>query len=393
MRKEVSAMSRLVYLDHAATSYPKPPSVADAMNHCVKHNGGNPGRGSHQLAMAAAGEIYACREAAASLFGAEPDRVIFTLNTTHALNLAIKGLVGRGKGGGGGFHVLCSDMEHNAVYRPLYRLAAEGIIDLDTFDTFPQAPVRTEDRILRSLSAQIRPDTRLVVCAHASNICSAVLPVKRIGELCRRRGISLVVDAAQSAGAYELDVDRMGITALCLPGHKGLLGPQGTGMLILGRGVALDTLMEGGNGLQSLSGEMGEDSPERYEAGTLQTPAIAGLRAGLDFVRSVGVETIREHELSLGRQLRDGLLTMPRVKVYAPHRAGAVTLFSVEGYTSEEVGRHLDTEGICVRAGFHCSALGHRTLKTPEDGAIRASLGWFSRERDVEAVLRTVGRM
>ena len=345
------------------------------------------------MAMGAAGEIYACREAAASLFGAEPERVIFTLNTTHALNLAIKGPVGQGKRDGGGFHVLCSDMEHNAVYRPLYRLAAEGIIDLDTFDTFPAAPVRTEDMILRSISAKIRPDTRLVVCAHASNICSAVLPVERIGALCRRRGIAFVVDAAQSAGAYDLDVDRMGITALCLPGHKGLLGPQGTGMLILGKGVVLDTLMEGGNGLESLSGEMGEDSPERYEAGTLQTPAIAGLRAGLDYVRSVGVEAIQAHELELGRRLREGLMALPRVKVYAPHRIGAVTLFSVEGYTSEEVGRLLDREGICVRAGFHCSALGHRTLGTPEDGAVRASLGWFSRERDVEALLRAVGRL
>lgn len=384
---------KLVYLDHAATSCPKPPAVLTAVTDCMKYRGGNPGRGSHKLAMEAAGEIYACREAASSLFGTEPQRVIFTLNTTHALNLAIKGLAGRGKGEGGGFHVLCSDMEHNAVYRPLYRLAAEGIIDLDTFDTFPAAPVRTEDMILRSVSAKIRPDTRLVVCAHASNICSAVLPVERIGALCRRRGIAFVVDAAQSAGAYDLDVDRMGITALCLPGHKGLLGPQGTGMLILGKGVVLDTLMEGGNGVDSLRGEMGEDSPERYEAGTLQTPAIAGLRAGLDYVRSVGVETIQAHELELGRRLREGLMALPRVKVYAPHRIGAVTLFSVEGYTSEEVGRLLDGEGICVRAGFHCSALGHRTLGTPEDGAVRASLGWFSRERDVEALLRAVGRM
>lgn len=384
---------KLVYLDHAATSCPKPPAVLTAVTDCMKYRGGNPGRGSHKLAMEAAGEIYACREAASSLFRTEPQRVIFTLNTTHALNLAIKGLAGRGKGEGGRFHVLCSDMEHNAVYRPLYRLAAEGIIDLDTFDTFPAAPVRTEDMILRSISAKIRPDTRLVVCAHASNICSAVLPVERIGELCRRRGIAFVVDAAQSAGAYDLDVDRMGITALCLPGHKGLLGPQGTGMLILGKGVVLDTLMEGGNGLESLSGEMGEDSPERYEAGTLQTPAIAGLRAGLDYVRSVGVEAIQAHELELGRRLREGLMALPRVKIYAPHRVGAVTLFSVEGYTSEEVGRLLDGEGICVRAGFHCSALGHRTLGTPEDGAVRVSLGWFSRKRDVEALLRAVGML
>lgn len=386
-------MSKLVYLDHAATSYPKPTSVVAAMNHCLKRGGGNPGRGSHRLALEAAREIYACREVAAKVFGAEPERVVFTLNTTHALNLAIKGLTGRGKGDGGGFHALCSDMEHNAVFRPLYRLATEGIIDLDIFDTFPAAPVRTEDMILRSISSKIRPDTRMVVCAHASNICSAVLPIERIGELCRRRGLYLVVDAAQSAGAYDLDVDRMGITALCLPGHKGLMGPQGTGMLILGKGVTLDTLMEGGNGMDSLRGEMGEDTPERYEAGTLQTPAIAGLRAGLELVRSVGIDAIREHELELGLRLREGLMTLPRVKVYAPHRVGAVTLFSVEGYTSEEVGRLLDSEGICVRTGFHCSALGHRTLKTPEGGAVRASVGWFSRERDVEELLRVMGAL
>lgn len=385
--------NRLVYLDHAATSHPKPPAVLTAVTDCVKYRGGNPGRGSHRLAMEAAGEIYACRETAARMFGAEPQRVIFTLNTTHALNLAIKGLVGRGKEDGGGFHVLCSDMEHNAVYRPLYRLAAEGIIDLDTFETFPAAPVRTEDMILRSVSAKMRPDTRLVVCAHASNICSAILPIQRIGELCRRRGVALVVDAAQSAGAYDPDVDGMGITALCLPGHKGLLGPQGTGMMILGQGVTLDTLMEGGNGVDSLRGEMSEEAPERYEAGTLQTPAIAGLRAGMEFVESVGTASIRERERRLGVKLRDGLLEIPKVTVYAPHREGGVVLFSVAGYASEEVGRILSDEGICVRAGFHCSAPGHRTLGTPVDGAVRASLGWNSRERDAEALLRVIGKL
>lgn len=380
-----------IYLDHAATSHPKPPSVIAAVTDCMRYSGGNPGRGSHRLALEAAREIYACREVAARMFGAEADRVIFTLNTTHALNLAIKGLVG--EMGPGGIHVLCSDMEHNSVYRPLYRLAGEGRIELEVFDTFPASPLRTDDMILRSIAAALRPDTRLVVCAHASNVCSAVLPIQRIGELCRRRGIHLIVDAAQSAGAYELDVDGMGISALCLPGHKGLMGPQGTGILILGRGVTLDTLLEGGNGMDSLQGDMSEDTPERYEAGTLQTPAIAGLRAGMEFVESVGTEAIREHERRLGARLRDGLLELPKVTVYAPHREGGVVLFSVEGYTSEEVGQKLDREGICVRAGFHCSALGHRTLGTPEGGAVRVSFGWPSRERDGEAVLRVVKRM
>ena len=164
-------------------------------------------------------------------------------------------------------------------------------------------------------------------------------------------------------------------------------------MLILGKGITLDTLMEGGNGMDSLRGEMSEDSPERYEAGTLQTPAIAGLRAGMEYLESVGIQTIREHERRLGLRLRDGLLSIPKVTVYAPHREGGVVLFSVEGYTSDQVAAILDREGICVRPGFHCAALGHRTLGTPEGGAVRASLGWCSKERDVEGLLRVVGRL
>lgn len=376
--------TKTVYLDNAATSYPKPASVTAAMVDCMKKSGGNPGRGSHRLALAAAQEIYACREAAARMFGADATQVIFTLNTTHALNLAIKGVMGLGG------HALCSDMEHNSVYRPLYRLAREGVAEFDVFSTFPNAPHRTEDMVLSSLISKLRPDTRLVVCSHTSNICSATLPIARIGSLCRRLGILFAVDAAQSAGAIPIDMERMNIDILCLPGHKGLMGPQGTGMLILRGGITLDTLMEGGNGMDSLRGEMSEDAPERYEAGTLQTPAIAGLRAGLAYVNSVGVEAIGEHERRLGLRLRDGLMTLPKVKVYAPHHEGSVVLFSVDGYPSDEVGRILDGAGICVRTGFHCSALGHRTLGTPDDGAVRASLGWWSKERDVEAVLRAV---
>ena len=379
---------RITYLDNAATSFPKPPAVLTAVTDCMKYRGGNPGRGSHTLALEAAKEIYACRETAARLFGAEPDRVVFTLNTTHALNVAIKGLLRQYATSK--IHVLCSDMEHNAVYRPLYRLAAEGRIDFDVFPTFPTARVESKTRILSSLATKVRLDTRMVVCTHASNICSSVLPIEEIGAFCRRRGLYFVVDGAQSAGVHNLNVDRMGIDALCVPGHKGLMGPQGTGMLILGKGVTLDTLMEGGNGMDSLRGEMSEDAPERFEAGTLQTPAIAGLRAGMEFVESVGIDAIREHERRLGFRLRDGLLSLPKVKVYAPHREGGVVLFSVEGYTSEEVGRILDAKGICVRPGVHCAALGHRTLGTPDSGAVRASLGWGSKERDVEAVVRVI---
>ena len=377
-------MKNTVYLDHAATSYPKPPPVIAAVTECMKRSGGNPGRGSHRLALAAAKEIYACREVAAGMFGSQPERVIFTLNTTHALNLAIQGIMGKGG------HAVCSDMEHNSVYRPLYRLTADGIIDFDVFDTFPTVSSKTDDRILSSLVSKLRPDTRMVVCAHASNICSATLPIAAIGALCRRMGILFVVDAAQSAGSVAIDMERMNIDILCFPGHKGLMGPQGTGMMLLRDGVVLDTLMEGGNGMDSLRGEMGEDTPERYEPGTLQTPAIAGLRAGMEFVRSVGAETIGEHERRLGRALTERLAEHPRVHLYGSTTPGAVVLFSVDGYTSEEVGHILDKAGICVRPGFHCSALGHKTLRTPAGGAVRASFGWFSKERDVDALWKVL---
>ncbi len=219
------ARAQVTYLDNAATSWPKPAGVEEAMRDCMRLRGGNPGRGSHRLALGAAEEIFRCREVAAELFGGAPERVIFTLNTTHALNLAIKGSVRRGD------HVLCSDMEHNSVYRPLWRLARQGVIDFEVFDTFPTAAVRTEEMILSSLLSRMRPETRVVVCAAASNICSARLPIARIGAMCRRRGMIFIVDAAQAAGAEVLDMERMCIDALCVPGHKGLLGPQGTGML------------------------------------------------------------------------------------------------------------------------------------------------------------------
>ncbi len=382
---------KFCYLDHAATSFPKPRCVEEAVMTCLKKSGGNPGRGSHQLALAAAEEVYRCREVAAALFGAVPERVIFTLNTTHALNIAIKGVMARGG------HVVCSDMEHNAVLRPLHKLAKEGRITYDTFATFPLATQTRDERIVASLAARVRPDTRMVVCAQASNICSARLPIGKLGAFCRRRGLVFVVDAAQSAGAVDIDMERDGIDVLCVPGHKGLLGPQGTGLLILGsrfgRFFDLDTLMEGGNGMDSLSPTMTGEPPERYEPGTVATPAIAGLRAGMEYVRAIGPAVIEAQEAAVAGDMRDSLLSMPHVTVHAPRHEGSVVLFSVAGFSPEEVGRQLDTEGICVRPGFHCSALGHQTLGTDTVGAVRASVGFSTRKRDVERLIDAVGRM
>jgi cysteine desulfurase family protein len=371
---------QMIYLDNAATSFPKPRRVAEEQMRCMQIYGGNPGRGSHALALAAAEKIYACREELASLFACNnPENVIFTMNATMALNTAIKGLLRRGD------HVLISDMEHNAVFRPIYKLARDGIITYDVFDTFPTNPSRTAEMIVASILEKIRPTTRMLICAHASNICSATLPLKEIGALCRKKGILFVVDAAQSAGHLPIDMKEMQISALCAPGHKGLWGPQGCGVLILGDGVVADTLMEGGSGYNSLEGNMPEDAPERYEAGTLPTPAIAGLLEGVREIQKIGLEEIHAHESMLTKMLCERLGECPQITLYAPHHKGSVLLFSIANLSADRVGAFLNERGFCVRTGFHCAALAHATLGTPPSGAIRVSPSFFNTAPQINA--------
>ncbi len=375
----------MIYLDNAATSYPKPPSVYSEVVRSLIQYGGNPGRGTHKPALTAAEKIYECRTLASELFGvAEPERIFFTLNTTHGLNTVIKGMLKRGD------HVLISDMEHNAVYRPIYRLAAEGVISYDIFRSMAGDAQRSPERICMDIARKMRKNTRLVICNHHSNICSLTMPIRHIAELCRKSGVKLLVDGAQSAGREKISVDSMGIDALCVPSHKGLYGPQGCGIVALGRGIILKTLTEGGNGINSTEGDMPDFSPERYEAGTLPTPAISGLCEGLKFVRDVGEDTISKRETELYRQAREMLGSLRKVKLYLPEHEGATLLFGVEGMTADKVGNLLGSRGICLRSGYHCSALGHRTLNTPEGGAVRASFGVFNDKSDVEGLYREV---
>ena len=375
----------MIYLDNAATSFPKPRSVTEEVARCLRFYGGNPGRGSHALAMAAAEKIYQCRQELAALFGSEhPENLAFTLNTTMALNTVIKGLLRPGD------HVLISDMEHNAVFRPIYKLARDGQITYDVFPTMIGDLRRNPTRICAGIARLIRPDTRMLICAHASNICSATLPLEEIGRFCHKHGILFVVDAAQSAGHLPIDMKQMSIDALCVPGHKGLLGPQGCGCLLLGEGIVADTLLEGGSGLHSLEGAMPNVSPERYEAGTLPTPAIAGLLEGVREVRQMGLGRIAEHESGLIRRLREKLLEMKGVTVYAPWYEGSILLFNLDGIPSDTVGQRLNRMGFCVRTGYHCSALGHGTLQTPPGGAVRVSLGWFNTSRQVDSLVDAI---
>ena len=375
----------LIYLDNAATSFPKPRAVVEQMRRFMLYSGGNAGRGSHKLSLEAAKTIFECRERLAEFFGAEDiEQVCFTLNTTYALNSCIKGLLAKGD------HVLISDMEHNAVYRPIYKLAKEGTISYDIFPSMLGSEKRSPMRICAGIAKRLTPQTKMVVCTGASNICSMTMPLAEIGRFCRRHGLLFVVDGAQCAGNMKISVKDMCIDALCVPAHKGLLGPQGCGAIIFGNGIMAGTLIEGGNGVASLEGEMPEYSPERYEAGTLPTPAIAGFCEGLKTVSMLGIERINEHEKKLFCRAAETLGNMRGVELYCPQYSGAVLTFNLDGYDSEEVAARLSDEGICVRGGYHCSALGHKTLGTLERGGVRASFGAFNSSADVDALCKAV---
>lgn len=373
-------MSTPIYLDHAATSWPKPASVQRAVYACMSQAGGNPGHGSHALSDAAAQIVYDCRCALAKAFGAEPERVIFTGGATHALNLALHGALRQGD------HVLCSDMEHNAVYRPLYTLQKQGVITFDTFLSPASDAHIGSARIVTDAAAKKRPNTRMLVCSHMSNIVSSVMPLSALGAFCKRHGMLFCVDAAQSAGHLPINMKEMQIDMLCLPGHKGLYGLQGCGALILGEGVTLTPHMQGGNGVLSLSGEMPDLPPERYETGTLPTPAIAGLLAGLGEVQARGIACISTQDRHLYDRTCAMLSRFKGIRIYAPHCRGPVLLFSHARIPADQIGAQLDKRGICVRAGFHCAALGHGTLKTPETGAVRISFGMDTTPSDLDTL-------
>ena len=373
------------YLDNAATTFPKPQAVYDEVYRCMTRYCGNPGRGAHSLSLGAAQKIFECRVLLADLFGVdELERIVFTLNTTYALNMVIKGLLRRGD------HVIISDLEHNAVLRPIYKMAKQGELEYDVFPSMVDSEKRNPTLVCAKIATLLRPNTKMVICTHASNICSYVLPIREIGAFCRRHNLLFVVDGAQSAGHYPINVDEMNISALCVPSHKGLYGPQGAGIVAIGRRITLDTLVEGGNGVNSLDGDMPDFSPERYEAGTLPTPAIAGLCEGIKTVTARGINAIAEQEAALFETARECLCNISGISLYAPSFAGATMLFNLRGFTSEALAHELNKYGICVRGGFHCSSLGHKTLQTPEGGAVRVSFGIFNQPRDLDTLAKAL---
>ena len=375
----------IIYLDNAATTYPKPRAVSEEVIRCIEKYGGNAGRGSHSLSMEAAEKIFECRSVLSDFFDAEgPESVFFTMNTTYALNWVIKGLVRKGD------HVIISDMEHNAVWRPIQRLANDGIIEYDIFRSMTGDARRSPVRICADIARLLRPNTRLVITNHVSNLCSVKMPIAEIGRFCRKNRIYFVVDGAQSAGHEHISVRNMCIDALCVPGHKGLYGIQGSGAVVFGSKLSLDTLVEGGNGVNSLDSSMPDFSPERYESGTLPLPAIAGLCEGVKWLGRVGVDKVSSHEKGLFLYAKKLLQSIDGVRLYGDEYIGATLLLDVEGQNSEAVARRLGEYGICTRGGYHCSALGHKTLGTIENGAVRLSFGAFNKAAHIDSLADAV---
>lgn len=370
----------MIYLDNAATTFPKPAAVAERMAAAVSEFGGNPGRSSHRMAMLAEREVFACRCDAAEMFGARPENVVFACNATFALNMAMKSAYTGGS-------ILISDLEHNSVRRPALSLTSgKPDAEVFVFDSCLESGADRTDRILESVRSCLRRarNCGMLVMTAASNICGASMPIREVGELCREKGITFIVDAAQAGGHRNIDVMADKIDALCLPGHKGLYGAQGSGMMILGEKTRFSGVFaEGGSGVDSLSEKMPEVPPERYEAGTLSVPCIASLRAGMAFVRENGAETLGEREAELADIFRDALCHAlgGRVKIYAAEHRGGIVLFSVSGYSAADVGAFLDDHGVYVRSGYHCSPLAHQRLGT-ENGAVRVSFGAFNTEDD-----------
>ncbi|MFZ5651557.1 MAG: aminotransferase class V-fold PLP-dependent enzyme [Bacillota bacterium] len=372
----------MIYFDNAATAWPKPPGVVEAISRCINDMGANPGRAGHKMSVMAGEMVDGVRKKLAGLFNIDQgqyERIVFTINATGALNLAIKGFLKNGD------HVITSSMEHNSVARPINTLEKNGV-RVTRVQCGPDGSLGPDD-----VRRAIRPDTKLIAVTHASNVTGTVMPVEEIGRLAKESGAAFLVDAAQSAGLIDIDVKKMNIDLLAFPGHKSLLGPTGTGGLYIGEGVVLETLLEGGTGSQSELPEMPETLPERYEAGTLNAAGIAGLGAGIDFIVSTGMETIRKHELGLTQRFIEGALKIPGLKIYGPldteNRAPVVS-FLVEGRKSAEIGGVLDKNyDVACRAGLHCAPDAHRTLGTFEQKLVRLSFSFFNTEKEIDSVL------
>jgi len=371
----------MIYFDSAATSFQKPAAVAAAMLEALAAMS-SPGRGGYPAAARAADTAFQCRCALAELFGVKnPERVVFTFNATHALNIAIKSLVPPGG------RAVISGYEHNAVTRPLEALGAKvSVAEAPLFDA--EAAEGAFDRLIDA-------STDAVICSHVSNVFGFVLPVEKIAAVCRSRGVPFIIDASQSAGILPLDMEKLGAAFIAMPGHKGLYGPQGTGVLLCGEGVPVRTLLEGGTGSLSIQQNMPDFLPDQLEAGTHNMPGIAGLLAGVRYVRRRGLDKILDHEKNLTRLAVRGLESVPGLRLYASpglqDQTGVLSL-TAERKDAEALGTALAERGVAVRSGLHCAPSAHRSAGTLDTGTVRLSFSDFNTPEEIDRLIPAVRR-
>ncbi|MBP0957861.1 MAG: aminotransferase class V-fold PLP-dependent enzyme [Oscillospiraceae bacterium] len=379
----------MIYFDNAATTYPKPESVRRAAAEAIVRYGGNPGRSGHKMSMDTAQAVYSVREKAGEMFGAPPENVIFTANCTESLNMAIKGLAERDLREGRPFHVIISSLEHNSVFRPVYELTKRGL-------TYSIADVTADDSVtVHNFESLVTPVTKAVICTLGSNVTGQLLPYERIGALCRRKNICFVGDGAQVCGVIPIDLKRDNINILCMPGHKGLYGISGTGMLITDGKYPIYHILEGGTGSTSLDAEQTPFLPEGLESGTVNTVGIVTVGAGIDFIRRVGAERIHSRETELCRRFINALENESRVRIYRRERCSylPIVLFNVEGFSPEETAAYLSDRGFALRGGLHCSGLAHRSAGTLPEGGVRFSPSVFNTAAQTDMLADAVKKL
>lgn len=373
----------MIYLDNAATTFPKPQEVYDEVMRYMKEYGANPGRSGHRLALEAGRAIYNTRELLSEMFNIKnPMDIVFTCNGTDGLNTAIKGILKPGD------HVISSTMEHNSVLRPLKALEKIGV-ELTIVQCNKEGFIDLKD-----IEKSIKANTKAIITTHASNVTGTIFPIKEIGEITKKNNIIYIVDAAQTAGLYDIDVDAMNIDVLVCPGHKSLLGPQGTGVMYIGENVCIDCIKQGGTGSASESLVQPDIMPDKFESGTPNTPGIAGLGRGVKFIMDTGMQTMREHEEKLTQHFLDELSKIKEVIVYGPKdskKQAPTVSINIKGADSSEVGYILDSEfDIAVRTGLHCAPLAHETVGTLESGTIRFSIGYFNTKQDIDRAIEAI---
>lgn len=376
----------MVYWDNAATTWKKPMTVRQAVCQALSLYSANPGRAGHKMSLEAAEQVYLCRQAVADFFGLpDPSGVVFTLNCTAALNTVIRGVLDKSG------RAVTSDLEHNAVMRPLAALSDHA----NRYDVVEWCA--DEDALVERFRRAIRPDTRLMICTHASNVFGVALPIRKLGELAHRYGLLLCVDAAQTAGVLPIDMEQDHIDYLCVAPHKGLYAPMGTGILLCRESEKIPPLVRGGTGSQSLSLLQPEELPDRLESGTPNVSGICGVRAGVEFVSKLGRDRIYRHEIELLQYVYDRLKQNPDMRLYTPRPqigyAAPVLSVNIRDVPSEEVAAALNERHIAVRAGLHCAPAAHRRFGTIEQGTVRLAPSAFSSRDEAEYICKVFSQI